>query len=182
MIFASYWGSPLVQFSKFKNFLWVSWFLGKNLSNFLYPVWKLHNPYYHNAHLTLSQYSKQNNLPVHIPKRARYSHHCTSWVTIVARRFDDFFSLTLSGGSIFKDELKKATLAKYLVWETKIFSNAGSRLHCRQTWEQCLKGLEWFDTNKEQAVLFVVFYFLAFFLFTILTAPIFTFVTYYNLK
>ena len=33
VIFASYWGSPLVQFSKFINFLWVCWFLGKNLSN-----------------------------------------------------------------------------------------------------------------------------------------------------
>ena len=41
--------SPLVQFSKFKNFLWVSWFLGKNLSNFVPPVWKLHNPYCHNT-------------------------------------------------------------------------------------------------------------------------------------
>ena len=39
------WGSPLVQFWKFKNFLWVCWFLCKNLSNFIYPVWKLHNPY-----------------------------------------------------------------------------------------------------------------------------------------
>ena len=36
-----------VQFSKFKNFLWVCWFLDKNLSNFIYPVWKLHNPYCH---------------------------------------------------------------------------------------------------------------------------------------
>ena len=40
LIFASYWGSPLVQFSKFKNMLWVCWFLG-----FIPPVWKLHNPY-----------------------------------------------------------------------------------------------------------------------------------------
>ena len=47
---------PLVHFSKFKTFLWVCWFLGKNLFNFLYPIWKLHiaytialychNPYY----------------------------------------------------------------------------------------------------------------------------------------
>ena len=27
--------SPLTQFSKFNNFLWLSWFLGKNLSNFV---------------------------------------------------------------------------------------------------------------------------------------------------
>ena len=36
---------PLVQFSKFNNFFWVRWFLGKNLSNFVSPVWKLHNVY-----------------------------------------------------------------------------------------------------------------------------------------
>ena len=28
----------LTQFSKFNNFLWVCWFLGKNLSNFVYPA------------------------------------------------------------------------------------------------------------------------------------------------
>ena len=39
--------SQLTQFSKFNNFLWVCWFLGKNLSNFVPPVWKLHNPYCH---------------------------------------------------------------------------------------------------------------------------------------
>ena len=43
--------SPLTQFSKFNNFLWVCWFLGKNLSNFVPPVWKLHNPYCHRVHL-----------------------------------------------------------------------------------------------------------------------------------
>ena len=37
----------VVQFSKFDNFLWLCWFLGKNLSNFISPVWKLHNPYCH---------------------------------------------------------------------------------------------------------------------------------------
>ena len=41
--------SPLTQFSKFNNFLWVCWFLGKNLSNFVSPVWKLYNPYCHSV-------------------------------------------------------------------------------------------------------------------------------------
>ena len=41
---------PLIQNSKFNNFLWVCWFLGKNLSNFVPPVWKLHNPYCHTAY------------------------------------------------------------------------------------------------------------------------------------
>ena len=41
--------SPLIQFSKSNNFLWVCWFLGKNLSSFVPPVWKLHNPYCHNG-------------------------------------------------------------------------------------------------------------------------------------
>ena len=35
----------------------VCWFLCKNLSNFVYPVWKLHNPYCHNVstYVLLSQ-------------------------------------------------------------------------------------------------------------------------------
>ena len=39
MIFESYWGSPLVQFSKFNNFLWVCWFLSKKLSNLCHWSW-----------------------------------------------------------------------------------------------------------------------------------------------
>ena len=35
---------PLVQNSKFNNFLW---FLGKNLSNLVSPAWKRNNLYYH---------------------------------------------------------------------------------------------------------------------------------------
>ena len=42
--------SPLILNSKFNNFLWVCLFLGKNLSNFVPPVWKLHNPYCHIIH------------------------------------------------------------------------------------------------------------------------------------
>ena len=36
--------SPLHQFSKFNNFLWVYWFL---VSNFVFPEFKLHNQYCH---------------------------------------------------------------------------------------------------------------------------------------
>ena len=32
---------------KIWSFLWVCWFLGTNLSNFVSPVWKFHNPYCH---------------------------------------------------------------------------------------------------------------------------------------
>ena len=35
--FGTFDTSPLTQFSKFDNFLWVCWFLGKNLSNFVPP-------------------------------------------------------------------------------------------------------------------------------------------------
>ena len=41
--------SPLHQFSKFNNFLWVCWFLGKNISFFVSPDFKLHNLYSHNV-------------------------------------------------------------------------------------------------------------------------------------
>ena len=43
--------SPIIQNSKFNKFLWVWWFLCKNLSNFIPPAWKLHNPYCHNWHI-----------------------------------------------------------------------------------------------------------------------------------
>ena len=38
---------PILQFSKFNNYLWVCWFLGKNISNFVSPDLKLHNLYCH---------------------------------------------------------------------------------------------------------------------------------------
>ena len=47
--------SPLTPFSKFNNFLWVCLFLGKNLSNFVPPAWKLHNPYCHNGNPSPAQ-------------------------------------------------------------------------------------------------------------------------------
>ena len=50
--------SLLHQFSKFNNFLWVCWFLGKNLSNFVPPAWKLNNPYYHTGHPNLPDQNK----------------------------------------------------------------------------------------------------------------------------
>ena len=53
--------SPLTQFSKFHNFLWVCWFLGKNISNFVPTVWKLHNPYCHTRH---SESEIENETPL----------------------------------------------------------------------------------------------------------------------
>ena len=41
--------SALHQFSKFNNFLWVCWFLGKNIFNFVSPTLKLDNPYWHSS-------------------------------------------------------------------------------------------------------------------------------------
>ena len=40
----------LQEFSKLNNFLWVNWFLGKNISNFVPFAWKLNNWYYHILH------------------------------------------------------------------------------------------------------------------------------------
>ena len=45
--FGTFDTSPLTQFSKFNNFLWVCWFWDKNLTNFVPPIWKLHNPCCH---------------------------------------------------------------------------------------------------------------------------------------
>ena len=43
--------SPLHQFEKFNNFLWVCWFSAKIVFNFVSPPWKLHNRYYHSIHI-----------------------------------------------------------------------------------------------------------------------------------
>ena len=43
--FALFDTSPLHQFSKFNNLLWVCWFLGTNLSTFVTPTWQLDSPY-----------------------------------------------------------------------------------------------------------------------------------------
>ena len=45
--------SPFIQNLKFNNFFWICWFLCKNLSNFLPPAWKLHNPYCHSGYTSL---------------------------------------------------------------------------------------------------------------------------------
>ena len=52
--------SPLTKFSKFNNFVWVCWFWGKNLYNFVAPDWKLDHPYYHNHRPHLLGISEQN--------------------------------------------------------------------------------------------------------------------------
>ena len=72
--------SSLIQNSKFNHFLWVCWFLGKNLSNFVPPVWKLHNPYCHNKEPDSPVLSYQNQIEdVHVDtdtlkKRANFAH------------------------------------------------------------------------------------------------------------
>ena len=45
--FGTFWHLSFNQFSKFNNFLWLCWFLGKNPSTFVHPAWKLDNPYCH---------------------------------------------------------------------------------------------------------------------------------------
>ena len=52
-LWKSHFGT-LIQNSKFNNFLLVCWFLGKNLSNFVSPIWKLHNPYCHTKEYTIA--------------------------------------------------------------------------------------------------------------------------------
>ena len=62
--FALFDTSPLIQFSKFNNYLWVCSFLGKNLPNFLPPVWKLHNPYCHSSGLDMCYLFRLETLKV----------------------------------------------------------------------------------------------------------------------
>ena len=90
--------NPLVQFSKFNNFLWVCWFLGIHLSNFV-PPWKLDNPYYHRH--TVLQCVLNFFAPL-VPSLCPYlqqwcSNHSTLYSslfgsgTITMTKFDEFW-------------------------------------------------------------------------------------------
>ena len=57
--------SPLLQFLKFNNFLWVCQFLDKNLSNFVPPIWKLDNWYYHSQKQMIDRREEQKYLPTY---------------------------------------------------------------------------------------------------------------------
>ena len=53
-IFALFDSSPFIQNSKFNTFLWVCWFLCKNIFLVLYPpAWKLRNLYWHSDNTTM---------------------------------------------------------------------------------------------------------------------------------
>ena len=58
--------SPLHQFLKFNNFLWVCWFLGKNLTNFVPSAWKLDNPYYHSRDYDELTYRNWQSIWLHL--------------------------------------------------------------------------------------------------------------------
>ena len=80
--------SPLHQFSKLYNFLWVCWFLGKNLFNFVPhpPFEKLNNPYYHKLglHILASSWLKFSLGP------AYYIQTCQ---LLELKAYDSYFKL-----------------------------------------------------------------------------------------
>ena len=137
--FALFDTSPLTQFSKFNNFLWVCWFFGKNLSNFVPPVWKLHNPYCHNMHYL-------NNF--------RYSKRCRSFFAIIR----PYVSIQFRQSNLGSDEI---------TWKTKtskVLSINTSPLHCllncdyNYLWQpktfSCRLGFASMGRNDESALFF----------------------------
>ena len=97
-ILVKFWYSPLTQFSKFNNFLWVCWFLGKNISNFVPLIWKLHNPYCHNLHnhiqlllrgvdAHIGRDKKREFLMTPIVKISNLGHYKKFMETIIQRTF-----------------------------------------------------------------------------------------------
>ena len=90
--FALFDTSPLTQFWKFNNFLWVCWFWGKNLSNFAHPVWKLHNPYCHIGHCL-----NKINLLIHaffsipVAKKSNVDFQTDFWARYVCQNYHPLF-------------------------------------------------------------------------------------------
>ena len=70
--------SPLHQFAKFNNYIWVCWFFVKNLFNFVYLTWKLHNHYISSLHrcawhhrLLLTAAAKESHALIERLRRAK---------------------------------------------------------------------------------------------------------------
>jgi len=76
--------SPLLQFSKFNNFIWPKLiFLAKNLSNFVSLPWKLHKRYCHSAHsISLPLRSYENFMLRIFPFFAVFPSYCTFFYDI----------------------------------------------------------------------------------------------------
>ena len=136
--------SPKTQFSKFNYFLWVCWFLGKNLSNFVPPVWKLHNLYCHTLEsctcllaLNLSAFSevfsaeqkdcdKKDCDPVKTLTWTLVSEHKKNWidwVIIGVTLVEEFFKSRVKNQ---KSILEKYVFDMYLISWCLIFYFYGS--------------------------------------------------------
>ena len=90
--------STLHQFSKLNNFLWVWWFLGKNLSNFVPPLENLTTPITMTIiHFQTSCFDKKRN--------KRMSRFHENWVTYKWRHLDFIYQTLFSSmqGEIIKN-------------------------------------------------------------------------------
>ena len=96
----------LHQFSKFNNFLWVCWFLGKNLSNFKPLACKLNNSHYHTDYIEQS-----------------YHTDC-----IEQRLRDLLRSVCIQQGKIDELEVPK-TVKDYLKYKETVVVYSGSRIN-----------------------------------------------------
>ena len=106
--------SLLTQFSKFNNFLWVWWFLGKYLSNFVPPVWKLHYLYCHNLQCC----------PVSVPHRLATPGMVVLGLVIVSSSLAVPQSPSVSGPA-------RTAVSKSNLWSLRIKNGLKS-----QIWEQ----------------------------------------------
>ena len=109
--------SPLIQNLKFNNFLCVCWFLGKNLSKFVSPVWKLHNQYCHNcthiiwAEKLASTYQGPRVMQSTLCTLKLWSCHNFDWCTIdetyVLKIFNDHITINSKRCMNVADKLVK---------------------------------------------------------------------------
>ena len=86
--FALFDTSSLTKFLEFNNFLWVCWFLGKNLSNFVPPIWKLHNPYCHSGHESYKRWGK-----LFLGYNILSAVHWHIWDSLPPRIIEDFIKI-----------------------------------------------------------------------------------------
>ena len=110
--------SPLHQFSKVNNFLWICWSLGKNLSNFKSPAWNLHCHILQPKITPAQTYVIQCTLPT-------YVLHQSAWHSIRKRGATSYQLPNL----FYKMEFIR-------LWSTYKFYNVGPIKTVSQRWDK----------------------------------------------
>ena len=146
----------LIQFSKFNNFLWVCWFLGKNLSNFVPLVWKLHNGY---CHTVYAFHFRALLLRINFQPRVSTNTYCVQNVSEGVFMFSIFIQGRSSDKEMPEEQGQKLDLKPKFLVAAIVYLSGTFSLNISDFFHLCLIGSErpkplfWFRSDTETETL-----------------------------